>query len=73
MATIIPNEIVVDETDHLASFEFYSGKRFAQEKNLKQSTNLQDVRNGSHFVVSCGEVIIKVAATDYPEIERRQL
>lgn len=70
---VIPNEITFDEFDHLASFEFYSGKRLAKEKNLLQSTNLQDVRKGTHFVVSCGEVIIRVEATDYPDIERRIL
>jgi hypothetical protein len=68
-----PKEITLDETDHLASFDYYAGLSYAKKRNLKQSTYLQDVRKGTHFVVSCGDVIVKVSETDFPEVERREL
>ena len=68
-----PKEITVDETDHLASFDYYTGLSYAKKNNLKQSTDLQDVRKGTHYVVSCGDVVVKVSETDFPEVERTKL
>lgn len=68
-----PKEITVDETDHLASFDYYTGLSYVKKNNLKQSSDLQDVRKGTHYVVSCGDVVVKVSETDFPEVERTKL
>ena len=54
-----------------ASFSYYDGIHYAKEKGLKQSTEFSDVRKGTHFIVCCGDVMVKVEETDYPDIKRR--
>lgn len=71
--TILPKEITrcVDTKLNTASFGFYDGREVAKEMGLVQTTEFSDVRKGTHFIVCCGDVMIKVEETDYPEIERR--
>jgi len=68
-----PKEITVcsDTGIHTASFGYYEGIRYIKEKGLKQSTKFSDVRKGTHFIICCGDVMVKVQDTDYPDIERR--
>lgn len=58
---------------HTASFGYYDGVNYAKEKGLIQSTNFSDVRKGTHFIVCCGDVMIKVEETEFPEIKRREI
>jgi len=81
--TILPKDITVDldlpieKRDHIASFSYYDGlhliKQQPEETRLKQSTEFRDIRAGTHFIVSCGDVMFKVKDTDYPEIKRREI
>jgi hypothetical protein len=73
METIKPKEITRCEDTEIdtASFEYYSGIKEAKVRNLKQTTNFIDVVKYTHFIVSCGEVMIRVNHEEYPEIERR--
>jgi hypothetical protein len=74
MTTLIePKEITIDSdnNEQIASFGYYDGIAYAKEHNLQQTTSFKDVFNGTHFIVCCGDVMIKVLPTDYPSIERR--
>ena len=71
--TIKPKEITqdIDNGANTASFSYYDGIQFAEDNNLKQTTSFSEVSKGTHFMVCCGDVIVKVEEVDYPEIERR--
>ena len=73
--TILPTEITIDSDNntHIASFSYYDGIYRAKQLNLKQTTHFGDVMNKTHFIVCCGDVMIKVEETDYPEIKRRTI
>ncbi len=75
MATnlIIPTDITRDELNDIASFSYYDGIYLAKQNNLTQTTELSKIRDGKHFIVCCGDVMIKVEQTEYPNIERRLL
>jgi hypothetical protein len=68
-----PKEITKDADNnmHVASFDYYTGIAVAKDKELKQTTNFEDVFNETHFIVCCGDVMIRVKETDYPELNRR--
>lgn len=68
-----PKEITRDSDNNLqiASYGYYDGIAVAREKSLKQTTSFLDVFNKTHFIVSCGDVMIRVEETDYPELNRR--
>jgi hypothetical protein len=59
-----------DGESHMASFAYYDGIRVAKLMKLKQTTELELVRKGTHFIVMCGDVVIRITANEYPEIER---
>lgn len=71
--TIQPKEITrCNETGiNTASFGYYDGIQFAEHHNLKPTTEFSDVRKGTHFIVCCGDVMVKVEESDYPTITRR--
>ena len=71
---IIPNEITrdIDTGQHIAHFSYYDGVKYAKEHNLKQTTSFMDVANKTHFIVCCGDVMLRVSETDYPEMKRRE-
>ena len=71
---ITPKEITIcSETGiQTASFDYYSGIQYAKDHKLKQSTEFSDVRAGTHFMICCGDVMLKVESTDYPDIIRRE-
>jgi hypothetical protein len=77
MATLItniqPKEITkdVDTGYQVASFEYYEGLKFAKDNKLIQTTNFKDVFAGTHYIVCCGDVMVKVKTENYPNIERR--
>lgn len=73
MEKYIPKEITLDEVsnEHIASFDYYSGINYAKDNNLEQTIQFSDVFKGTHFIVCCGDIMITVKSTDYPEIERR--
>jgi hypothetical protein len=70
-----PDEITedIDTKQNIASFDYYEGIRYAELLGLKQTTSFNDVSAGTHFIVCCGDVMIKVNKTDYPNIERREI
>jgi len=74
--TIIPKEITNDldggDIQH-ASFGYYDGIEYAKQNNLKQTTTFREVDEFTHFIVCCGDVMVRVKSTDYPDIPRRQI
>jgi len=70
---LIPTDITKCKDTGLqtASFGYYDGIAYAKEKNLTQTTDFSDVRKGTHFIVCCGDVMIKVESTDFSDIKRR--
>ena len=70
---VTPKEITedCDTGDNVAHFSYYDGVIYAKENNLKQSGDYRDLLKGTHFIVSCGDVMVKVLPKDYPTIERR--
>lgn len=71
---MIPKEITtdIDNGNQTASFSYNEGITYAQEKGLKQTVYFSDVAKGTHFIVCCGDVMVKVENTDYPDITRRE-
>ncbi len=71
---MIPKEITIDIDSGIqtASFSYNEGISYAQTKGLKQSVYFRDVRKGTHFIVCCGDVMVKVESQDYPNIIRRE-
>lgn len=68
-----PTEITecCDTALNTASFDYYTGIKVAEQRGLKQTSNFADVRAGTHFIVCCGDVMMKVEETEYPEMKRR--
>lgn len=68
-----PKEITKDiETGmNIASFDYYSGKAYAELKGLQFTTDFKAVFAGVGYIVCCGDVMVKVEETDYPSINRR--
>lgn len=71
---IIPSEITQDSDSglNIASFPHSNGVRYAQENDLRQCSNFNDF-NHSTFIVCCGQVLVIVEPTDFPEVIRRIL
>lgn len=69
----IPEEITqdIDTNTNMAHFDYYTGIRYAELLGLKQTTNMVDLHDNNHFIVCCGDVMLKVSQSDYPEITRR--
>ncbi len=69
----IPKEITqdIDTGINIASFSYYDGINYAKSRNLEQSTSFTDINKGSHFLVCCGDVCIKVDSNEFPTITRR--
>lgn len=72
-----PKEITVDvdynEPLHLASFSYYDGIEYAKSKELRHTTTFRDVFAFTHYIVACGDVMIRVKPEDFPEIPRREI
>jgi len=70
---ILPKEITrcVDTNMHTASFSYYDGIYYAEQHDLKQTSNFNEVKNNNMFIVCCGDVMVRVQPTDYPNIKRR--
>jgi len=71
--SIIPKEITQnkDSGHNIASFSFYEGRQFVNKYNLKYTTSFSDVFKGTHYTICCGDIMVKVESTDYPEINRK--
>jgi hypothetical protein len=69
----VPKEITqdIDSDDNIASFDYYSGIRYCELLGIKQCDNFNQVSDGTGFIVCCGDVMVKVKQTDYPDIKRR--
>lgn len=69
----LPKEITKDSDNNMqvASFDYYGGLVVAKELNLKQTTSFKEVFDKTHFIVCCGDVMIRVEESDYPELNRR--
>lgn len=70
---INPKEITIDNDVHIASFGYYDGIQVAQERQLTQATSFKSVFEGKQFIVCCGDVMLKVKSTEYPQIPRRTI
>jgi hypothetical protein len=70
---ILPKDITIDNSVEIASFDYYIGIAVAKKKGLVQTTDFQDVRKGTHFIVCCGDVMISVNSNEYREVARRPL
>ena len=68
-----PKEITqdIDTAVNIASFDYYTGIQYAKDNNLIQTTSFNDVNAKTHFIVCCGDVMVRVEPTDYPNITRR--
>lgn len=68
-----PKEITqdCDTAENIASFDYYAGLKYAELLGLKQTGSFRDVSEGTHFIVCCGDVMVKMQPTDYPELTRR--
>lgn len=53
-----------------ASFSYYDGIHYAESKGLHHTTSFDKLYNGTHYIVCCGEVIIRVDETLFIDIER---
>ncbi len=71
--SIQPKEITRDsETGaNVASFSYYDGIAYAKDRGLLQTTEFSDVRQGTHFMVCCGDVMVAVDESDFSTMERR--
>jgi hypothetical protein len=69
----VPKEITqdIDTAINIASFDYYSGIRYCELLGIKQCGNFNQVSDGTGFIVCCGDVMVKVKQTDYPDIKRR--
>jgi len=69
----VPKEITqdIDSADNIASFDYYSGVRYCELLGISQCGNFNQVSDGTGFIVCCGDVMVKVKQTDYPDIKRR--
>lgn len=70
---IVPKEITqdIDTGINVAWFDYYDGIKYAKEKGLKQTASTAEVMQSTHFIVCCGDVMVKVEPTDFPNIKRR--
>lgn len=68
---IKPKEITKDIDTGLetASFGYYDGIQYCKENNIQQSKTTRWSK--SEFIVCCGDVMLEVESTQFPEIERR--
>ena len=69
----VPKEITqdIDTAINIASFDYSSGIRYCELLGIKQHVHFNAVNEGTHFIVCCGDVMVKVKQTDYPNITRR--
>lgn len=70
---MIPKEITqdIDTGINIASFDYYTGIQYAKEHNLKQSCSWKELNAKTHFIVCCGDIMVRVEPTDFTEIKRR--
>lgn len=70
-----PKEITKDKDTgaEVASFSYYDGIYVAKKKGLHHTVHFKDVFAETHYIVCCGDVMIKVNSSDYPEIKRREI
>lgn len=77
----IPNSIIRDHITKdgvstaydMAWFPYYDGTRLATHLGLRHTTCFDKVVAGTHFMVMCGEVAIKVLPAEYPSIKRSSI
>lgn len=70
---LIPKEITRDPDSNkdVASFDYYTGIKYAKEHNLKQNLKIDgSLSNKQRFIVCCGDVMTEVDKIDFPLIER---
>jgi len=74
-AVVQPKEITLDGDSgiHVASFGYYDGIKYAKELGLSQTGRFSDVFNYTHFIVCCGDVMVRVKPEAYPLINRRTI
>ena len=68
-----PYEITECDDEHTASFKYRDGIEYAQTKKLNQTDEFRKVREFTHFIVCCGDVMIAVRSDEFPNIERRAI
>lgn len=70
-----PKEITENSVtkEQFASFNYYDGIEYAKSNCMKHTTKLKELKDKKHFLVCCGDVMIKVDSNDFPHIKRRIL
>jgi len=71
----IPKDITIDKDNGLevASFDYYAGIHYTKHHKLKQTDDFAEVINRTHFIVCCGDVMIRVKSSQYKDIPRRTI
>lgn len=72
---ILPTDITkcTETGRETASFGYYDGIHVAKKRKLKQTTSFADVITSTHYIVCCGDVMLRVQPEEYPNIKRRPL
>lgn len=71
--TTQPKEITkdCDTGKEVASFDYYGGLKYVTDNNLTQSGTVGDVFDGKAYIICCGDIMVGVKETDFPDIKRR--
>jgi len=70
-----PKEITkdIDTGIEIASFSYYDGINYCKEAGLHHTTDFQKVNHGTHYIVCCGDVMIRTDKEMWSNIERKIL
>lgn len=75
--TYVPREITTieygNELVHIATFDFYSGLAYVKAQGCKHTIEFRKVYENSCFIVCCGDIMVRILSTDFPNIIRRPL
>jgi hypothetical protein len=80
-STIVPKEITIQSEYidnekveyHIAHFSYYDGTRYATSRKLRQTTKWYQLIDQTHFIVACGDVMVRIEPKDFPGIRRRRI
>ena len=71
----IPKDITKDKDNGLeiASFSYYAGIQYAKHHKLQQTTDFEQIISRTHYIVCCGDVMVRVKSSQYTGVPRRKL
>ncbi len=71
-----PKEITIDPDNNnaeIAHFSYYDGISYVRENGQQFTTSYRMILTGDYYMVCCGDVMLRVEPTDFPEIPRRTI